>query len=180
MIVAGVVSAFLILKQPDSESSGADPVNPTQTDGQTAPPLQPDAPPVASADTGTGGRSTVPVGAQDPAPTGPPVTPTQPPATLGITAERANDVLFQQLETIEAPQPSATRLDAVVDTARAIWQNPSVAQSDRALAAYVLGSAYDLRSDWRRCWNWLDSALALDPARGGYSVLRDKCRGLAR
>ncbi|MGH7553997.1 MAG: serine/threonine-protein kinase, partial [Longimicrobiales bacterium] len=178
VIVAGVASAFLILSQPDSESTTTDPA--TRTDGQTAPPPQPDPPPVASADTGTGGRSTVPVGAQDPSPTGQPVTPTQPPPTFGITAERANDVLFQQLETIEAPQPSATKLDAVADTAMAIWLNQSVSPGDRALAAYILGSTYDLRSDWRRCWNWLDSALVLDPARGGYTVLRDKCRGLAR
>jgi serine/threonine-protein kinase len=180
VLVAGVVSAFLLLNQADGESAATDPANTAQTDGQTAPPPQPNVPTVASSDTGSRGGSTVPVGAQDPAPVGQPATPTQPRPTLGITAERANDVLFQQLEAIEAPQPAAAKLDAVLDTARAIWQNPTVSQSDRALAAYVLGSAYDLRSDWRRCWSWLDSALALDPARGGYTVLRDKCRGLAR
>ena len=76
--------------------------------------------------------------------------------------------------------PNHSRLSFAVtqaiDTATAIWQSRSVVALDRALAAYVLGSAYDARSDWARCANWLDSALVLNRAGAGYIELRDKCR----
>ena len=104
-------------------------------------------------------------------------------AAIVVPGERASDVLFQQLDRfppIAEAAPSTRELDAIIDTARAVWDLRALPRADRALAAYVLGSAYDARSDWSGCVTWLDSALALNPAGSGYAELRRKCQDLRR
>ena len=97
-----------------------------------------------------------------------------------IGAAQANTILFQQLELFDLGPPAARTLQAVIDTAVAIWEMRSLSARDRALAAYVLGTAYDARTDWNRCWQWVDSALALQPGGAGYADLRNQCRELGR
>ncbi|MGH7551729.1 MAG: hypothetical protein ACREMQ_01710, partial [Longimicrobiales bacterium] len=117
--------------------------------------------------------------AQNLPPLPPPVTVPEPRGETRIAAERANDGLFQQLDLLTA-QRSRRTLTAVIDTASAIWRDRSLAERDRALAAYVLASAFDARSDYPMCSSWLDSALVLNPTGPGFATLRDKCRQLSR
>ena len=122
-----------------------------------------------AADTGAAGATPTPAGA----------------GTTGIvvSAELASDVLFQQLDRfppIAEAAPTARELDAIVDTARAVWDLRALPRTDRALAAYVLGFAYDARSDWSGCVAWLDSAIAINPGGSGYAELRRKCQELSR
>jgi hypothetical protein len=88
--------------------------------------------------------------------------------------------LFNQLDLLGAAGRTPSNVSAVIDTALAIWGTRTVTSRDRALAAYILGSAYDVRSEWTRCAAWLDSALVLNPGGGGYVDLRDKCRRMGR
>jgi serine/threonine-protein kinase len=145
----------------------ARPADPVVTpSGDVRPPRDTGDPPVSGGGAGTSGGTAV-----------------DPPPGIVVPAERAAHVLFQQLDRfppIAAAAPTASELAAIIDTARAVWGQRMLALPDRALAAYVLGSAYDARSDWPRCVAWLDSALALNPAGAGYSELRTKCRDLDR
>jgi hypothetical protein len=112
--------------------------------------------------------------------TDPPVTPVASvPGGIVIPAAQARSVLDQQLFRLDPDQPpGAVALQATIDTATSLWQMRSLASTDRALAAYVIGSAFDLRGDWAQCTNWLDSALVLNPQGRGYAELRNKCRGM--
>lgn len=104
----------------------------------------------------------------------PPSTPIDPRPRISIPADRVGDVLLEQLETLDS-QPAPRALDAVTDTAMAVWQNRAFQANDRALAAYVLASVYAVRSEWGRCARWLDSALVLTPGDEGFKRLRTNC-----
>jgi hypothetical protein len=112
-----------------------------------------------------------------------PDTPPDPSPPIGsgirVAAEQVNAVLLQQLDLLVAGPPASHTVDAVIDTASAIWRMRSITDEHRARAAYLIASAYDARRDWNRCWRWLDSAIALHPEGRGYRDLRDKCRGLS-
>ncbi len=142
--------------------------------------------PPAAAEPRPGERGATPA-RSDPAPGG---VVDDPRPRVVISADQANTILFQQLELFDLGTPAARTLQAVIDTAGAIWEMRSLSTRDRALAAYVLGTAYDARTDWNRCWQWADSALALRPGGpnaplvtatdSGHANLRDKCRELGR
>jgi serine/threonine-protein kinase len=151
----------------------ADPAPPQTSGGAGQPPATPaGAPPAVDPQRG-GGAAAPP--RTDPAPGGVADNP-----RVSVDAGQANAILFQQLELFDLGPPPAHTLQAVIDTAGAVWAMRSLPARDRAPAAYVLGTAYDARSDWNRCWQWVDSALALQPGGAGYADLRNKCRELGR
>jgi serine/threonine-protein kinase len=109
----------------------------------------------------------------------PPAGATGEPGTIVIPPAQARNVLDEQLFRLDPDQPPGdVALQATLDTATSIWRMGELAVTDRALAAYVIGSAYDLRRDWTRCVTWLDSAIALNAGGRGYVELRTKCQSM--
>jgi serine/threonine-protein kinase len=177
VVVAGVAGA-LSLTGADAESgnapadSAAQVIVPPAPDITASNPTRDPAPPVTDAG-GRAATATEPQGVSRPEP------PPPGPAPLTIAPDRAGDVLFQQLDLLGAT-PDDRTLTAVLDTARAVYAMRSLPERDRALAAYVIGSAYDMRREWTLCFQWVDSALVLQPGGAGFAELRGKCRELAR
>jgi serine/threonine-protein kinase len=109
----------------------------------------------------------------------PPARATEEPATIVIPPAQARNVLDEQLFRLDPDRPPGdVALQATLDTAISLWRMRELAGTDRALAAYVIGSAYDLRRDWTQCVRWLDSAIALNAEGRGYVELRTKCQSM--
>jgi serine/threonine protein kinase len=98
-----------------------------------------------------------------------------------IDPTRVEDVLLGLLDRLPSPGSSALSaagLQAIRDTAEATWELTSIGSADRALAAYLIASYFDLGGDSRQCREWIGRALALDPGGRGYQEL--KCHGTGR
>ena len=109
----------------------------------------------------------------------PPARATDEPGTIVIPPAQARNVLDEQLFRLDPDRPPGdVALQATLDTATSLWRMRELAVTDRALAAYVIGSAYDLRRDWTQCVRWLDSAIALNAGGRGYVELRTKCQSM--
>jgi hypothetical protein len=109
----------------------------------------------------------------------PPARATEEPGTIVIPPAQARNVLDEQLFRLDPDRPPGdVALQATIDTATSLWQMRELAVTDRALAAYVIGSAYDLRRAWTQCVRWLDSAIALNAEGRGYVELRTKCQSM--
>ena len=75
------------------------------------------------------------------------------------------------------PDPSRAALIGIRDTADAVWQLASAPASDRALAAYVAGSAWLALGNAAQCTTWLERAIQIRPDTPGYADLLEFCRG---
>jgi serine/threonine protein kinase len=102
------------------------------------------------------------------------------PAVRRVDPAVANDILFRQLDALGPPEPPRSRLQAIVDTAEIVWSQSDVATNDRALAAYIAGTARLTLGDARGCVTWLERALRLRPDGPGYRDLLNSCRAGAR
>jgi len=136
---------------------------------------------------GTGGisgasdRADPPTGAGAGGPAGSsPAPPSSPPRSPAITlpASEASDAVFRQLDALGPPAPSRASLAAIRDTAEAIWRIDGAAAADRALAAYVAGSAWFALGDGAQCTTWIGRALEIRPDGAGYSEMLGNCRRL--
>jgi hypothetical protein len=186
LLTAAVAAGVMLFRGDEPVSDDGGLTGPMSIDSAAPSPANPiaaaaDSQPQSNPVTRGGSRATV----DDSVP--PPRTVIDPPVTrvtsvpggIVIPAAQARSVLDQQLFRLDPDQPpGAVALQATIDTATSLWQMRSLASTDRALAAYVIGSAFDLRGDWAQCTNWLDSALVLNPQGRGYAELRNKCRGM--
>ena len=64
----------------------------------------------------------------------------------------------------------------VRDSARHIYDAPGITLTDKAFAAYVLGTAYLQLNDRREGCDWIGIAARLDPAKAFYGDLHARCR----
>lgn len=100
------------------------------------------------------------------------------PAGIDIDPTRAENVLIGLLDVLtgygSSAVPAAT-LEAVHDTARAIYGSASVTSLDRALAAYLLANYFWIRGERRECRDWMENAMTLDPGGPGYRQLLERC-----
>lgn len=87
---------------------------------------------------------------------------------------------MRQLDMLGPPDPPRPVLTAIRDTADAIWRLSSAPASDRALAAYVAGSAWLALGNPAQCATWLERAIQLRPDTPGYEDLLEFCRSGAR
>ena len=64
----------------------------------------------------------------------------------------------------------------VRDSARHIFDAPGISQKDKALAAYVIGTAYLQLNDRSQGCEWIGTAARLNPAKAFYGDLYARCR----
>ena len=64
----------------------------------------------------------------------------------------------------------------VRDSARHIFDASGTSQKDKALAAYVIGTAYLQLNDRSQGCGWIGTAARLNPAKAFYGDLYARCR----
>ncbi len=121
-----------------------------------------------------GNASTAPPVTTAPPPAPPPAPPSAP--TISIPVADASDIVFRQFENLGPPTPGRPSLTAIRDTAEAVWGLNGAPTADRAMAAYVVGSAWLALGDAGRCASWLERAIELRPDGPGYSVMLANCQ----
>jgi hypothetical protein len=87
-----------------------------------------------------------------------------------------NETIWRQFEMLGPPAPARAALGGIRDTADAVWRLSAAPTADRAMAAYVAGSAWFALGDAAQCATWLERALQLRPDGPGYSAMLDNCR----
>ncbi|MDR0786639.1 MAG: serine/threonine protein kinase [Gemmatimonadota bacterium] len=108
----------------------------------------------------------------------PPAPPPAPRAAISVSPADAMDVVFRQLDALGPPVPSRSALTAIRDTAAAVWGLNSASPGDRAMAAYIAGSAWFSLGDAAQCETWINRAIAIRPDGAGYSEMLGNCRRL--
>ncbi len=101
------------------------------------------------------------------------------PRTPALSASRAEDILFRQLDRFGSGNPSGAEARAIRDTARTMWNMQELPPKQRALAAYVIGNSYIATGETQTAVGWLRRAVALDPGNRGYTKLLDSYAGRA-
>jgi len=101
----------------------------------------------------------------------------QPSGGIVVSVAEANGKLLDLLDRlIDAGETTNASLsNAVRDTANAIWELQGLSNDDKALAAYVLASAYLNLRNRNECVRWIDRADELRPNAPGYAALRTSC-----
>lgn len=111
---------------------------------------------------------------------GPAPTPVPPPdagsSDILIPLADVNATLWRQFEMLGPPEPTVATLQSIRDTADAAWRMTAVPAEDRAMAAYVAGSAWFALGNAGECVSWLRRALELRPDGPGYATMLDNCR----
>ncbi len=95
-----------------------------------------------------------------------------------LTDADAKVVLPRQLDYVPTDRMSSVGAHAVIDTALAYWDGAEISAPNKALAAYMLASAYLNLRDADNCDLWVDRALQLKPGARGYLTLKDLCKAL--
>jgi hypothetical protein len=85
-------------------------------------------------------------------------------------------MLWRQLDRLGPPSPAREVLTAVRDSAQAVWDLSGAKTQDRALSAYILGSAWYALGNPSECRSWIQRALTLRPDGPGYRAMLDNCR----
>ncbi|HEX7048899.1 MAG TPA: serine/threonine-protein kinase [Longimicrobiales bacterium] len=111
-----------------------------------------------------------------PAEPNPGVAGTPPAPGITLAAADANDVLWRQFERVGPPSPPRAALEAIRDTAGAIWRLEGVSTRDRAFAAYILGTVLPPLGDTVQGRRWAERAVQLCPDCPGYGSLLDSYR----
>ncbi|MEX2530023.1 MAG: protein kinase [Gemmatimonadota bacterium] len=95
-----------------------------------------------------------------------------------LPGDAAAEILRRQLLAMDpdGTDPPAT-LQAVRDTATAVWSRTGASRADSALAAYVLGSVLIPLGDSVRGVDWLEEAVRLDQRTPYLNLLRLHGRG---
>lgn len=184
VLIAAAAAGWALLRDGDApplEPPRAEPVSRTAgadraVDDATSPPAD-----FARAEPDAGGTPREAVRREpEPEPRSVPPDPRPDPATpapgLRIALADVNDLLFRQLDALDAPGVSRSALRASSDTALAVWGLPGVGAADRALAAYVLASVHLELGEPAACVEWIERALSIRPDDSSFANLRESCR----
>ncbi|MBX6363193.1 MAG: hypothetical protein IRZ00_04935 [Gemmatimonadetes bacterium] len=85
-------------------------------------------------------------------------------------------LLGRLFDRVGPPYPERATLQAIFDSARALWPLESLDAAQRGEAAYVAGVAAAGLGDSAQCVRWVSRALTLKPDSRGYRVMLDNCR----
>ncbi|HET9982595.1 MAG TPA: hypothetical protein VFQ38_03375, partial [Longimicrobiales bacterium] len=109
-------------------------------------------------------------------PSGSPAAP--PGGAAGVAAAIADPVglLGRLFDRVGPPYPERASLEAIYDSARALWPIQSLGPARRGEAAYVAGVAAAGLGEPAQCVRWVSRALTLKPDSRGYRVMLDNCR----
>jgi hypothetical protein len=89
-------------------------------------------------------------------------------------------LLGRLFDRVGPPYPDRASLEAIFDSARALWPIESLGPARRGEAAYVAGVAAAGLGEPAQCVRWVNRALTLKPDSRGYRVMLDNCRNGAQ
>jgi serine/threonine-protein kinase len=92
------------------------------------------------------------------------------------TGPRIDVARAQALLDVLADSLAPVNAGMVRDSAQHIFDAPGITPKDKALAAYVLGTAYLQLNDRSQGCDWIGRAAHLDPAKAFYGDLYARCR----